>query len=185
MDKTFYHYNHKLYGQNALLNELYHLNYESIKRKLGFSMIVTPATVFRYILRTNRVDQVICVNVYGQLKKGGNAHELLTHFFVDERFNKTDKEIEGYQLCFKEGAHFPWAIPQEGSSILTESFWLYAEALNTLDVYEGNLYNRIQLDDGSYLYICDKGSEFIPFEQKRRACWSNGKEVIPETIPAP
>jgi gamma-glutamylcyclotransferase (GGCT)/AIG2-like uncharacterized protein YtfP len=135
--------------------------------------------VFGYIERINNVDRVACVNVYGQLKTGENAHEILKPFLADTPMQKKDREIEGYQLCSKPGAPFPWAIPQEGSSVLVESFWLHTEVLNTLDTYEGNLYKRIQLDDGSWLYIGEAGPDWVPFKQKRRACWANGKEILP------
>jgi gamma-glutamylcyclotransferase (GGCT)/AIG2-like uncharacterized protein YtfP len=181
MEKTFHLYKGKVYDRKGLFRTLYDLDYEALKKKLGFSLIVSPWTVFGYIDRIHKVDRVICINVYGQLKAGGNAHEILASFFVGGRPNKKITEIEGYQLCSKPGAPFPWALPQEGSSILVESFWLYAEVLDTLDTYEGQLYKRIQLDNGSYLYIGEKGGEFIPFKQKRRGCWANGKEVIEET----
>jgi gamma-glutamylcyclotransferase (GGCT)/AIG2-like uncharacterized protein YtfP len=180
MAKTFHYYKGKVYDQPGLIRAVYNLDYEAAKKQLGFSMIVSPWTVYGYIDRIHKVERVICINVYGQLKTGGNAHEILKPFFVDTRFNKKDQELEGYQLYSKPGAPFPWALPQEGASILVESFWLYAEVLETLDVYEGQLYKRIQLDNGSYLYIGEKGDEFIPFKQKRRACWSNGQEIIEE-----
>jgi hypothetical protein len=178
MGRTFHYYKGKVYDQDGIIRHLYNLDYEGVKKQLGFSMIVSPWTMYGYIDRIHKIDRVVCINVYGQLKIGGNAHEILKPFFIDERFHKKDKEIAGYQLCSKPGAPFPWAIPQEGSSILVESFWLYAEVLDTLDTYEGQLYKRIQLDNGSYLYIGEQGGDFIPFKQKRRACWANGKESI-------
>ncbi|GHV49611.1 hypothetical protein AGMMS49579_01780 [Spirochaetia bacterium] len=181
MAKTFHYYKSKVYDQQGLIRAIYNLDYEAAKKQLGFSTIVSPWTVFGYIERINRVDRVVCVNVYGQLKIGGNAHEILQPFLVDERLNKKDREIEGYQLCSRQGAPFPWAVPQKGSSILVESFWLHTEILNTLDAYEGNLYKRIQLDDGSWMYIGEEGSDWIPFKQKQRACWANGKEIIPDS----
>jgi hypothetical protein len=182
MEKTFHLYKGKVYNQQGLIHAIYGLEYEALKKKLGFSMIVSPWTVYGYIDRIHKVDRVICIHVYGQLKAAGNAHEIMKPFFVDKRFNKKDQEIEGYQLYSKSGAPFPWALPQEGASILVESYWLYAEVLDTLDAYEGRLYKRIQLDNGSYLYIGEKGEEFIPFKQKRRGCWANGKEVIAEDV---
>jgi hypothetical protein len=180
MVKTFHFYKGKVYDQQGLFRTLYNLDYEALKKQLGFSMIVSPWTVLAHVERLHRVDRVTCVNVYGQLKVGGNAHELLRPFLVNAPIHKKNKEIEGYQLCSKPGAPFPWAIPRQGSSILTECFWLYSEALHTLDDYEGRLYKRIQLDDGSFLYIGEEGGDWIPFTQKRRACWANGKEIIPE-----
>ncbi|GHV80018.1 hypothetical protein AGMMS49944_18090 [Spirochaetia bacterium] len=180
MGKTFHLYKGKVYDQQGLIRALYGLDFEGVKKKLGFSMIVSPWTVYGYIDRVHKIDRVICIHVYGQLKAGGNAHEIMKPFIVSERANKKDIEIEGYQLCSRPGAPFPWALPQEGSSILVESYWLFAEVLDTLDAYEGQLYKRIQLDNGSYLYIGEKGSEFIPFKQKRRGCWANGKEIIAE-----
>ena len=177
MGKTFHLYKGKVYNQQGLIRALYNRDYEDVKKQLGFSMTVTPWTVFGYIERINRVDRVACVNVYGQLKAGSNAHELLKPFLVDAPIHKKDKEIEGYQLCSKPGAPFPWAIPMQGSSILAESFWLHAEILNTLDTYEGRLYKRIQLDAGSWLYIGEDSGDYVPFKQKRRACWANGKEI--------
>jgi gamma-glutamylcyclotransferase (GGCT)/AIG2-like uncharacterized protein YtfP len=178
MEKTFHLYKNKVYDQQGLIRALYGLEYDDLKKKLGLSMIVSPWSVYGYIDRIHKSQRVVCLNVYGQLKIGENAHEILKPFFVDERFHKRDREIEEYQLCSRAGVPFPWALPQEGASILTDSFWLYAEVLDTLDAYEGNLYTRIQLDDGSYLYIGDPGDEFIPFKQKRRSCWVNGKELI-------
>jgi hypothetical protein len=185
MAKTFHYYKGKVYDQQGLIHAIYNLDYEAVKKQLGFSMIVSPWTVFGYIERVNKVNRVACVNVYGQLKDGGNAHDLIKPFLLDAPIHKKDKEIEGYQLCSKPGAPFPWAIPQQGSSILVEAFWLHAEILNTLDVYEGQLYKRIQLNDGSWLYIGEEGTDYIPFTQKRRACWANGKEIIAETADAP
>ncbi|GHV10692.1 hypothetical protein FACS189491_00680 [Spirochaetia bacterium] len=178
MAKTFHYYKGKVYDQQGIIQAIYNLEYEAVKKHLGFSAIVSPWTVYGYIERVNRVDRVACINVYGQLKNRENAHELLKPFLVDALIHKTDKEIEGYQLCSKPGAPFPWALPRQGSSILTESYWLYSEALHTLDAYEGNLYKRIQLEDGTWLYIGEGGGDWIDFKQKRRACWANGKEII-------
>ncbi|GHT87358.1 hypothetical protein FACS1894137_14570 [Spirochaetia bacterium] len=179
MEKTFHLYKGKVYDQQGLIRAIYGLDYAELKKKLGFSMIVSPWTVYGYIDRIHKIERVICINVYGQLKTEGNAHEILKPFFVGGRPNKKEREIEGYQLYSKPGAPFPWALPQEGASILVESFWLYAEVLDSLDAYEGRLYKRIQLDNGSYMYIGEKGNDFVPFKQKRRACWANGKEILP------
>jgi hypothetical protein len=178
-EKNYYYYKGKVYDQQGLVREIYHLDYEAAKKHLGFSSIIIPYTVYRYIERIHNADWVVCVNVYGQLKAGGNAHELLKPFLVNTPLHRKNKEIEGYQLCSKPGAPFPWAVPKQGSSILVETFWLHGEILRTLDDYEGQLYKRIQLDDGSYLYIGEDTGDFVPFTQKRRACWANGKEIIP------
>ncbi|GHU86145.1 hypothetical protein FACS189473_5440 [Spirochaetia bacterium] len=178
MEKTFHYYRGKVYDQDGIIHALYGFDYDVLIKQIGFSMIISPQTVYGYIDRLHKVDRVVCVNMYGQLKTGGNAHELLQPFFLDPRFNKKDREIEGYQLCSKPGVPFPWALPQEGASILADSFWLYAEVLDTLDTYEGHLYKRIQIKDGSYLYVGEPGDEFVFFKQKRRSCWANGKEVI-------
>jgi hypothetical protein len=180
MGRTFHLYKGKVYDEQGLIRTIYGLDYDELKEKLGFSKIVSPWTVYGYIDRIHKIERVICINVYGQLITGGNAIEILKPFFVDGRPNKKVREIEGYQLYSKPGAPFPWALPREGSSILVESFWFYAEVLDTLDAYVGQLYKRIQLDTGSYLYIGEQGDGYIPFKQKRRARWANGKEIIEE-----
>jgi len=88
------------------------------------------------------------VLVYGTLRKG----EANSRLFAGGRgvYGETIR-IEGYALVASEGAWFPYAVPQEGSSIVCEVVSLSVErrgeVLSSLDGLEG-----YRANDPSSLY---------------------------------
>lgn len=95
----------------------------------------------------------IKVAVYGTLKIGGALHGNMKS--INAVFNEK-KVIPGFKMY--DLGPFPAVVKDDVSEISVEIYNINEEGLARLDRVEGypNFYNRMQLEDGSWIYFMDK-----------------------------